>query len=173
MKYNDCPTATASIVVHASAATVWEIISDIESPTRFSTEVKSVEWVEPGTTEPTIDAHFVGHSAHEAIGEWETTCKVTDLRPEHVFEWSVVGADDTVSSIWRFTITDRGDGVELEQGFQMGPGRSGLNIAIDRMPDKEDRIVERRLAEHQANMERTLAGIKAVAESRVPGEIVG
>lgn len=172
MKYADCPTATASIIIDASATEVWKIVSDIESPTRFSTEVKSVEWVDPGRTEPKIDARFLGHSAHDAIGEWETICTVTELLPDRVFEWSVVGADDTVSSIWRFTITDCGDGVELEQRFQMGPGRSGLNIAIDRMPDKEDRIVERRLAEHQANMERTLAGIRALAESRGPGEIV-
>jgi hypothetical protein len=46
----------------------------------------------------------------------------------------------------------------------MGPGRSGLNIAIDAMPDKEERIIERRLSEHRANMTATLAGIKAIAE---------
>jgi hypothetical protein len=32
------------------------------------------------------------------------------------------------------------------------------------MPDKEERIVARRLSEHRANMERTLAGIKELAE---------
>jgi hypothetical protein len=46
----------------------------------------------------------------------------------------------------------------------MGPARSGLNIAIDAMPDKEDRIIARRLEEHQANMAETLAGIKAAVE---------
>jgi hypothetical protein len=47
----------------------------------------------------------------------------------------------------------------------MGPGRGGLNFAIDRMPDKEERIVARRMGEHQLNMNAMLAGIKEVAES--------
>ena len=46
----------------------------------------------------------------------------------------------------------------------MGPAPSGLNAAIDAMPDKEERIIARRLDEHRANMERTLAGIKEMAE---------
>jgi len=32
------------------------------------------------------------------------------------------------------------------------------------MPDKEERIVARRLEEHRANMQLTLEGIKALAE---------
>ena len=41
----------------------------------------------------------------------------------------------------------------------------GINLAIDAMPDKESKILHRRLGEHRANMEATLAGIKALAES--------
>jgi len=33
------------------------------------------------------------------------------------------------------------------------------------MPDKESKILRRRLAEHRANMERTLVGIKETAEA--------
>lgn len=91
---------------------------------------------------------------------------VTAFEPEHVFEWSVIGRDDDVSSIWRYTMTDRGDGsVDLEFWFQMGPGRGGLNYAIERMPDKEERIVDRRMKEHRLNMERVVAGVKELAES--------
>jgi hypothetical protein len=32
------------------------------------------------------------------------------------------------------------------------------------MPDKEERIVARRLAEHEANMRRCVEGIKSLAE---------
>lgn len=137
----------------------------------FSTEVRSVEWLDPQTTVAALGERFIGRSAHDAIGEWETTSEITGLEPERLIEWSVVGADGDVSAIWRFTLTDReADGIELEQWFQMGPGRSGLSYAIDRMPDKEDRIIERRLAEHRANMERTLAGIASLAESQEAGE---
>jgi hypothetical protein len=37
-------------------------------------------------------------------------------------------------------------------------------MAIDRMPDKEERIIERRCEEHQRNMSATVEGIKARAE---------
>jgi hypothetical protein len=46
----------------------------------------------------------------------------------------------------------------------LGPGPSGLTPAIEARPDKEERIVARRLAEHEANMQRCLAGIKELAE---------
>jgi hypothetical protein len=36
------------------------------------------------------------------------------------------------------------------------------------MPDKEERIVARRLEEHQANMQLTAEGIRALAESARP-----
>ena len=55
--------------------------------------------------------------------------------------------------------------VHLEFWFQMGPGRGGLNFAIERMPDKEERIVARRMEEHRLNMERVVAGVKELAES--------
>ena len=58
-----------------------------------------------------------------------------------------------------------GDGhARLEYWFQMGPGRGGLNYAIEAMPDKEERIVARRMEEHRVNMARVLDGVKALAE---------
>ena len=165
MKYADCPTVTVSTDVAATPAAVWALVSDIELSSRFSTEVSGAEWLDDATG-PSLDARFVGHSAHDAIGQWTTTCIITGFEPEHVFEWSVIGRDGDVSSIWRYTITDPGDGpVHLEFWFQMGPGRGGLNYAIERMPDKEDRIVARRLDEHRLNMESVLAGVKAIAEA--------
>jgi len=165
MKYADCPTASVSTDIAAPPAVVWALVSDIGLSSRFSTEVSRTEWLD-GADGPVLGARFVGHSAHDAIGEWSTTCIVTAFEPEHVFEWSVIGRDDDVSSIWRYTMTDRGDGpVDLEFWFQMGPGRGGLNYAIDRMPDKEERIVARRMEEHRRNMERVVAGVKELAES--------
>jgi hypothetical protein len=48
----------------------------------------------------------------------------------------------------------------------MGPAPSGLSAAIDARPDREERIVARRLEEWQRNMTATVQGIKALAESR-------
>lgn len=164
MRYADCPTVSVSTTVGAPAAVVWDIVSDIALPTRFSTEVRAVEWID-GHDGPALDARFVGRSFHEAIGDWETTCQISGFGHERLFEWTVFGFGGEPSSIWRFTISPaEGGTVELEMWFQMGPGRGGLNFAIDRMPEKEERIVAHRLSEHRANMERTLAGIKELAQ---------
>jgi Polyketide cyclase / dehydrase and lipid transport len=168
MKYADCPTIEVSTEIAAEPSLVWEMVSDIELSSRFSTEVSGADWVE-GYDGPALDARFVGHSAHDAIGEWTTTCVVTGYDVDRLFEWSVIGSEDNVSSIWRYTIDDLGDGhVRLSYWFQMGPGRGGLNFAIDRMPDKEERIVARRMSEHELNMNAMLAGIKDLAESAGP-----
>jgi len=165
MKYADCPTVTVSTDVVASPSTVWALVSDIGLSSRFSTEVSGAEWLDDADG-PALGARFVGHSAHDSIGEWTTTCIVTGFEPERVFEWSVIGRDGDVSSIWRYTLTSRDDGsVHVDYWFQMGPGRGGLNFAIESMPDKEERIVARRLEEHRRNMERVVAGIKDLAES--------
>ena len=47
----------------------------------------------------------------------------------------------------------------------MGPAPSGLSIAIEAMPEKEERIVARRLDEFRANMQATVEGIKELAEA--------
>ena len=164
MKYADCPTASVSTDIAAPPAVVWALVSDIGLSSRFSSEVSGVAWLD-GADGPGLGARFVGHSAHDAIGEWSTTCIVTAFEPEHVFEWSVIGRDGDVSSIWRYTITETGDGgCHLDSWFQMGPGRGGLNYAIEAMPDKEERIVARRLEEHRVNMQRVVDGVKGLAE---------
>jgi hypothetical protein len=164
MRYADCPTVEVSIDIATGPAEVWQLVSDIELSSRFSTEVSGAGWID-GYDGPALDARFVGHSAHDAIGEWTTTCIVTGFEDERVFEWSVIGRDDDVSSIWRYTIEDLGGVVRLSYWFQMGPGRGGLNYAIERMPDKEERIVARRLGEHEQNMERMVAGVQELAEA--------
>lgn len=48
----------------------------------------------------------------------------------------------------------------LRQWARMGPGPSGLTAAIERWPDKEERIVEGRLREWRAGMERNLDAVR-------------
>ena len=83
--------------------------------------------------------------------------------PPHRFAWAV-GDPGHPAATWRFTLTPDGAGTRLEQWYQMGPARSGLNIAIDAMPDKEATIVFVRLREHETAMLHNLAEIKDRAE---------
>ena len=42
---------------------------------------------------------------------------------------------------------------------------TGLTMAIERMPDKEERIIGRRIHQHRDNMAATIEGIKRLAEA--------
>ena len=88
---------------------------------------------------------------------------MTECDPPHRFAWAV-GDPAHPSATWRFTLKPDGDGTLLEQWYQMGPARSGLNIAIDAMPDKEQKIVFVRLREHETSMKHNLEVIKERAE---------
>ena len=46
----------------------------------------------------------------------------------------------------------------------MGPGPSNLTPIIERMPDKEERIIRGRIAEWQAGIDANLATLKELAE---------
>ena len=76
-----------------------------------------------------------------------------------MFAWAVGGGADP-AAIWRFTLEPDGAGTRLREWMQLGPARSGLNRAIDQMPDKEQQIVYSRLKEFEVSMTATLAAIK-------------
>ena len=155
MRYAEGPSVEADIYIDRPPARVWALVSDITTPVRFSEELQEATW---------LDEHrFRGRSRHPAIGEWETVSTVTARQPERVFEWAV-GEAENPSARWRFALEPEGAGTRLRQWMRMGPARSGLNAAIDAMPDKEERIIARRLEEHRANMVATLEGIRGLAE---------
>lgn len=164
MRYADGPTVEVEVHIDAATARVWELVSDIELPARFSSEFQGATWDDP-TSGAALGSRFRGRNRHDAIGEWETVSTVVAFEPEHVFGWAV-GDPDAPGASWRFELEADGDGTLLKQWMRMGPARSGLNAAIDRMPDKEERIIERRLDEHRRNMTATLEGIKALAEEK-------
>ena len=68
------------------------------------------------------------------------------------------------TAIWRFRLEPKNGGTELSQWMQMGPARSGLSFAIDRMPEKEQKIVFVRMREFENSMTRTLEQLKKLAE---------
>jgi uncharacterized protein YndB with AHSA1/START domain len=161
LRYADGPTVEVDVHIDAPPSRVWELVSDIDLPARFSSEFQGATWDE--NTGPALGSRFHGRNRHDAIGEWETSCTVVAFEPERVFSWAV-GDPNEPGASWRFELEADGDGTLLKQWMRMGPARSGLNAAIDRMPDKEERIIERRLDEHRRNMTATLEGIKALAE---------
>ena len=160
MRYDEGPTAEATVVIEAPVARVWELVTDINLPAQFSTEFRGATWLDDG---PALGARFVGRNWHKAMGEWETVSIVNRFEPLSAFGWCVTDIDEP-SSTWSFELEQQPSGVRLTQRARMGPAPSGLTIAITAMPDKEERIVARRLEEFAANMQATLDGIKHLAE---------
>ncbi|GAB2518197.1 SRPBCC family protein [Nocardia heshunensis] len=161
-KYADGPTAQAEIWIDAPPEAVWALVSDIELMPQLSTELQSAHWVSPDVA-PGVGATFVGNSRHDALGEWSTTSHVVEWNPLHAFAWAV-NDPETPTATWRFTLEAANGGTALRQWVRMGPGRSGLSIAIEAMPDKEEKIVFVRMREFEAGMQNVVAEIKRRAE---------
>ncbi|MFJ4715402.1 SRPBCC family protein [Streptomyces sp. NPDC088785] len=163
-RYADTPTVEVRRGIAAPPQRVWELVTDIGLMPELSDELQSVAWVgEPGG--PEVGARFVGRSRHPSFGEWETTSYVVECAPCQVFAWAVSDPEHP-SALWRFTLDTADDGsTALTQWVRLGPGRSGLSYAIDRMPDKEQKIVYVRLKEFERNMGVTLDALKSLAET--------
>ena len=163
LRYRDCPTTQADLVIAAPAAVVWALVCDIQLPARFSREFDGGRGLD-GASRPALGARIAGRSYHPAVGQWQTTSTICEYEPEQVLGWAV-GDPVRPAARWRFTLAAQADGTRLTQWMQIGPAPSGISAAIEARPDKESAILHRRLAEHRANMAATLAGIKELAEA--------
>ncbi|MFC8513341.1 SRPBCC family protein [Streptomyces sp. NPDC057257] len=162
-RYTDKPTVEVRTWIDAPPERVWALVADIGLMPSMSRELQSVEWLD-GATGPVVGARFLGRSKHEAFGEWATTSHVIECEPGRVLAWAVEDPADP-TAIWRFRVHAGDGGTELSEWMQMGPGRSGLSPAIDRMPEKEQQIVFVRMREIEQSITLTLDRIKQLAES--------
>jgi uncharacterized protein YndB with AHSA1/START domain len=163
VRYADGPTTEVTVDIAAPPGIVWDLVSDIDLPSRFSDEFQGARWADD-CDGAAVGARFVGRNHHPAIGTWESVCVVVACDPGRCFGWDVQG-DGGVSASWRFELEPTAAGTSLRQWARMGPARSGLSLAIEARPDKEERIVARRLEEWKRNMTATVEGVKALAEA--------
>lgn len=150
--------------IKAPAAKVWEYVSDINLPARFSNEFVGAEW-DCFDAEIGVGATFTGHNEHPTIGAWDVEVTVTHFEERKRFGWRTGGDGSAPGALWRFELEYIPGGTRLRYLLQIGPGRSGLTPAIEAMPDKEPRIIARRQDEHKANMQAVIEGVKQLAES--------
>lgn len=157
LRYADGPTTEVSRVIAASPGALWPLVSDVDLPARFSSEFRGAEWLD-GATRAELGARFRGTNEHPVVGRWQVECTIVEYEPERVIGWEVAGPDGAAAR-WRFTLEPVDGGTRVTQWCRIGPGRSGLSPAIERMPDREHDIVARRLAEHAGNMQKNLDGL--------------
>jgi uncharacterized protein YndB with AHSA1/START domain len=165
-RYADTPTAEASTWINATPDQVWRVVSNVELMPTLSGELQSATWCD-GATGPALGHKFIGHNSHGAMGEWSTTSQVVECEPPRRFAWVVEDLTNPTAT-WRFTLEPADGGTTLHQWMRMGPGRSGLSIAIERMPELEQKIVFVRMRELENSIINTLAAIKQRVESCEP-----
>ncbi|MEU6256749.1 SRPBCC family protein [Streptomyces sp. NPDC047043] len=173
MRYAEAPSASGDVHVEAALSRVWTLVTDIALPARLSPELQRVEWLD-GVQGPAVGARFAGYNRHRMIGEWRTVSHIVELEEQRVFCWAVVDEDGRFGTpsrrpadrlaTWRFELGPEGTGTQLRHIARIGPGRSGVSLAIDHMPDREEEIVAFRIAELRTNIEATLRGVKELAE---------
>ena len=93
------------------------------------------------------------------MGSWQTECEVVEVDEGRRWVWNVIGPDGPTAT-WAFEVEPTSDGVLIRQWARMGPGPSGLTYAITAKPELEARIVAKRLAEWQQNMQVNLDCIR-------------
>ena len=161
-RLSDGPGTVVEADINALPAVVWAIVIDIGFGARFSEEFTGARWAD-GYDGPALGAQFIGSNQHPAIGEWEVPCFVHRYVEHASFGWVTSNVDHPAAQ-WPFELAAIDTGTRLRYSLILGPGPSGLSPAIERMPDKEPRILQRRIDEHRANMARVVDGIKHAAE---------
>ncbi|GAA2236135.1 SRPBCC family protein [Streptomyces indiaensis] len=174
MRFTDGPSVHCDVQIEADVPQVWELVTDIHLPARLSPELQRVAWLD-GANRPLVGARFEGYNRHLQLGQWRTVSHVVELDEQRVFAWAVTDADgrygeptlDPAKSMasWRYELKAGGEGTRLRQSTLIGPGRSGVTLALDRWPDREEEIIAFRMKELRAGMAATLDGIKALAEA--------
>lgn len=163
IRFADGPGTMTSVHVDAPPSSVWDLVTDINLPAEFSEEFLGARWEDPDA-DVGVGSTFHGRNQHPAVGEWEVPCFVNAYVDQSTFGWVSVDLDNP-GARWRFDLEPDGDGTLLTFTAVLGPGPSGTTMAIDAMPDREEKIILRRIAEVHANMKRTVEGVKARAET--------
>ncbi|MCX2729607.1 SRPBCC family protein [Saccharopolyspora sp. NFXS83] len=161
----DRPATEVRTWIAATPHQVWPVVSDIEQLPGGSSELRAVHWLD-GATGPALGARFRGHNSNDVLGEWTTTSHVVECEPGRAFAWAVQDPAEP-NATWRFALTPRDGGTELAYRVRIGPGRSGLTMAVERMPEKEQKIVFRRLSDLEEDMGATLELLKRTVERAV------
>ncbi|MFN0027375.1 MAG: nitroreductase family protein [Acidimicrobiales bacterium] len=162
-RHADGPGTVVEVDIKAPPAVVWPYVSDINFGAASSTEFVGARWAE-GYDAAALGAQFVGSNTHKAIGQWDVPCFVDRYEERSEFGW-VTSDPENPGAQWRFELASIAGATRLRYRVVLGPGPSGITAAIEQLPDKEPRILARRIEEHRANMQRVIDAIKAAAEA--------
>ncbi len=160
----DGPGTIAEIDIDAPPSMIWPVVTDINLSAAYSGEFQGAEWVEPDAPIG-VGSVFVGTNHNDAFGEFKVPAFIDAYDEDVAFGWRTSDVDDP-GARWRFDLQPNGTGTRLRYSMILGPGPSGLTVAIGQMPDKEDRIIHRRVRSQRTSMLQVLAGVKRTVEKQ-------
>ena len=149
--------------IAASPRQVYELVSDLTRMGEWSPENIGGRWAR-GATKPVVGAKFRGRN-RRGWRRWTTTVTVTEAKPGEAFTFEVSAGPFSVAT-WGFRMKpaeESGSSTTVTQRFVDRRGRfmTGLGGLVTGVGD--------RATHNRAAMERTLAGLAAVAESESGG----
>ena len=162
----DGPGTVVEVDIKAPSSEVWKLATDINFGAPFSEEFVGARWAD-GFEGPALGAQFIGSNTHKAIGEWDVPCFVNRYEDGVEFGW-VTSDPDNPGARWCFEMASIAGAIRVRYSVIIGPGPSGISVAIEAMPDKEPKILARRIDEHRTNMQRVLDGMKTALHNE-PG----
>ncbi len=164
----DGPGTMVEVDIDATPEAVWPLVSDISFGASVSTEFLGARW-SPGVdpSHPAVGDQFIGTNTHPAIGTWDVPCFISHYERDRSFGW-VTSDPANPGAQWRFDLEPIAGKTRLRYRVVIGPGPSGISAAIEAMPDKEPRILQRRVEEHRGNMTAVIQAIAAAVQTTNP-----
>ena len=150
-------THSATEFIAAPALALYRIVSDVTRTGEWSPTCRACEWEDPARTG--VGASFIGHNETPARS-WTSRSTVVTADPGRAFAWEV--GKGWVR--WSYTLTETGDGVtELTHAWEFTD--AGLQHFVDKYGAAgADEWIRQRTESAHADMPRTLAAIREIAE---------
>jgi len=155
-------TVEATSEVRAAPSSLWPLLCDPSTPSKFSTELASARFVTAGG--PRIGAIIEGRNVRGGF-EWTTRSTVIACDEPTRFSWAT-GDEGDPTATWSFLVVGTDVASTLTHRVILHPGKPPLSTAIEREPDRAREIVATRLSELAGNMDLTVKGIASIAEGQ-------
>lgn len=113
------PSATSTVEIKASPATVYALITDLDAMSEIAEETAAMRWSKGTAAAP--GAVFKGTNRN-GWRRWTTKCTITDAKPGETFAFNVSHTGVPVSR-WQYDIAPAGEGCSVtESTWDRRPG---------------------------------------------------
>ncbi|NLU84837.1 SRPBCC family protein [Rhodococcus sp. HNM0569] len=163
MRLRDTPTVEVSERLACSPERAWQLVTDIELPTRVDGELQRAEWLD-GATGVALGARFRGYNASDQMGEWQTEPEVVEVEDGRRWVWRI-GSAEAFIALWGFEVDPSKSGAVVRQWAKLGTGTSPLTAAIAQYPEREAAIIGHRMGVWRDGMAANLAALRELAEA--------